>query len=454
MPEKLRNNRFLILVTALYGLELLLLVGFAMHTDKGAKLLFGKYSMGHLAFLAILAITAPFIPAFAHYITTKSKRKLSTGKEVIFTPRKKAAFLLASMTVLVLLVETVYQTKTALRPIGRPPDYLFGFHPFLQLVPEPMTYPGINRHGFKGPDFEKKKKPSTYRIFCLGGSTTLNPFLKVEESYPFKLWKILKKRYPDRNIQVQNAGMSYYTSQHSLINYLIRVKDFEPDMVVIFHGINDLVMSFTPPQFSIAGYDFRSDYSHYLGPQAFMFMDLMRQREPTISDASIVIRSTTNLFSARFFSDLRFKKTERIPWEVDHFPSLASFRRNMEALCHLTEDDGVILMLATQPFLYKTQMSEEEKSTLTFPWEHANDGVRQASISSMIGGMKQFNATTEELAKNYHFPLVNLEAEVTKSLTHFSDDVHFTPRGTSVVAKAIAEKIIQGGYLEDSETSK
>ena len=51
---------------------------------------------------------------------------------------------------------------------------------------------------------------------------------------------------------------------HLLIDYQLRVRQFEPDLIVVFEAINDLYRSFSPPWWAVG--EFRPDYSHYLGP--------------------------------------------------------------------------------------------------------------------------------------------------------------------------------------------
>ena len=71
-------------------------------------------------------------------------------------------------------------------------------------------------------------RPSrTFRIFTLGGSTTLGIGApSYEDTYPFKLQTMLRQRYPDVVIEVQNAGSAWYTTAHLLIDYQLRVRQF------------------------------------------------------------------------------------------------------------------------------------------------------------------------------------------------------------------------------------
>src|SRR5919201_3110956 len=175
-------------------------------------------------------------------------------------------FLIGTAVALLLLIgsvailEQVFRAKFAEQvnqeALRHPP------HPFLQVLTASQV--PVNSHGFRGEPIELRKPPRTFRIFALGGSTTLGIGNAYEDTYPFKLQSMLRQRYPDINIEVQNAGSAWYTTAHVLINYQLRVRRFEPDLIIVFEAINDLYRSFSPPWWAVG--EFKPDYSHYLGP--------------------------------------------------------------------------------------------------------------------------------------------------------------------------------------------
>ena len=435
------NNRGKAALAILYAGNLLLFAGFALHSDTGQELILGKYALPYFLFLIVLLVPLPFLPKFVRFLATPSKRKMKDGLTLEITAQRKVAYLATVTLLAVVLMESFYQVFKSMRPSGKPPDYMLQFHPFLQIVPSELTYTGINRHGFRGPEIEENKGTGVYRIFCLGGSTTFNPFLEFEDSYPRRLEKLLKAKHPNRKIELQNAGMGWYTSQHSLINYLIRVRRFKPDLVVVMHGINDLFRSFSPPAYAIRGIGYRSDYSHFLGPQADLFMDLSQQREPALADAVFMVREGTNFFTRNFFSDLRYRAKQNQAVPVTKFQSLPSFMRNMESLVGLTNSHGVRVILVTQPFFYRPDLTEDERRVIKLPQELTTDGARQADLSSMANGMNQFNEVVRRLAKEKKLPLVDAEPALPKTLEFFKDDVHYTPKGSQRLAEQVAKMI-------------
>src|SRR6478735_5544423 len=63
-------------------------------------------------------------------------------------------------------------------------------HPFMQAVPA-MAVDHVNAQGFRGDDVALMKPPKTFRIFTIGGSTTLGVTNPYADSYPFLLQTLL-----------------------------------------------------------------------------------------------------------------------------------------------------------------------------------------------------------------------------------------------------------------------
>ena len=57
-------------------------------------------------------------------------------------------------------------------------------------------------------------------------------------AWPATLQEKLRRKYPDRNREVVNAGVPGYTSVEQRINFMLRISQLEPDAIVIYHGNN------------------------------------------------------------------------------------------------------------------------------------------------------------------------------------------------------------------------
>lgn len=125
-------------------------------------------------------------------------------------------------------------------------------HRYIGFYPTPNYVKGKDRHnalGYRGDEIDVPKPAGQFRIACLGGSTTYTSDVKdYRDSYPYLLEKYLKsKGYKD--ITVVNAGAGSWSSWESLINFQFRVLDLDPDLIIVYHGINDISPRFVwPPE--------------------------------------------------------------------------------------------------------------------------------------------------------------------------------------------------------------
>jgi len=111
--------------------------------------------------------------------------------------------------------------------------------PTLGGLDENLVY--INSEGFRSPEFTKIKLENTYRIFTVGGSTTMGAGVLDNQTYPFYLQEIYDTAKIDFDVEVINVG---WPTHNSLLETdLIKTKllDFEPDLFIVFDGWNDVV---------------------------------------------------------------------------------------------------------------------------------------------------------------------------------------------------------------------
>ena len=86
--------------------------------------------------------------------------------------------------------------------------------------------------------FLKTKLPGALRIFCVGGSTTRGWPFHAKLSYPALLTLYLRDLFPNRIIEVINAGFmaSDSTSDLPLVTELL---EYNPDLILLYTGRNE-----------------------------------------------------------------------------------------------------------------------------------------------------------------------------------------------------------------------
>jgi len=104
-----------------------------------------------------------------------------------------------------------------------------------------ITEPNFNSHGFRGVEFSEIKSPNTYRIFMVGGSTMFGSGVSSDDT---TIPGILQKIFDSDNsitqkIEVINAGFGGENTK-SEFELLMDLNDFQPDLVIVYDGLNDL----------------------------------------------------------------------------------------------------------------------------------------------------------------------------------------------------------------------
>lgn len=95
----------------------------------------------------------------------------------------------------------------------------------------------INKHGFRGPDFELEKQKGVYRVLCLGDSTTFSVYVKEGKTYPEVLQRELAKDY--EQIEVINGGHPAWGTSDELRFLKERAIKLKPDLIVHLFCGND-----------------------------------------------------------------------------------------------------------------------------------------------------------------------------------------------------------------------
>lgn len=377
-------------------------LGFVLHRSSNPKIF--QYSLPYLLFIFVL-LSGILIP---HALNILIKRH----------GRRKILFAILPVVVLVLIVYSFFSILFKAKQEYR-------FDPFLQKAPPP-----INPASFEKPE-------GAFRIVALGGSTTRNTKLPEEKRYPTVLQNLLRKRYGPARIEVFNAGMEWYTTKHSLINYVTNLREWKPDLAIVMHGINDLYRSFSPSQFALGPHN--RLWSHFYGPS-------IHGAKPMTLEKLLLSK-----FLSIWCSQIRLKERD---FPLSRYVSIKEFEENFLRLIHYLKRDNLFVILLTQPSIYKDVMSKEELSILLFGKSVCTSRLNllqeeYPSPRSLRAAMKAFNNVTRRIAQSEGVPLVDLDLKIAKDLAHFRDDVHYTELGARELAQAVGKKIIQGGFIEE-----
>lgn len=295
---------------------------------------------------------------------------------------------------------------------------LSDYHAIVQLKPPPL------------PPFEERPD---LLIVCLGGSSTAWPDSSGID-WPSRIETRLGEVFPEQSVRVLNQGKEWFTSLHSLINFSTNLQQLKPDLVVVTHAINDLLLN---ADFSIfSNGPFRHDYGHFLGP----VRDLVHRK--TLHE--------------RVLERLGFRDEEYAAPEIvsSQFPGLRSFEANLINLYRLSGLPPERFILLSQPTLYKAEITDQEMQTLYMLNHEAVGNGKRWDFETALRGMNRYNEKTEQISDALGVHFLDLESVVPKTLEYFKDDVHYQDKAFPLIAKAVSQSIQESLSLSVAEKSR
>lgn len=283
---------------------------------------------------------------------------------------------------------------------------------------------GTNNIGvINGPDGCKnvEMKTSKIRVVCLGASTTGNYIQEGDNvySYPNLLEENLNIEKPGA-YEVINAGIGGYNSADILIFYLLRIQDLKPDIVILYHGYNDIRHYLSN--------GFKSDYSHsmvnfaakksvykinkYFPSIKISWINFLMNKLPFINVRNSLLKQ---IYSGRFDINL------------DPTIGLETYRRNITNLVQSIKNSGSRVILSSFCHYSHSSISKSQ-SNKTY------DKI-----------VKRENKITYNISKSENCEYLDVSSMILKNNHYFVDSIHFSPEGMKLLAKALSTKILGKG---------
>jgi len=96
-----------------------------------------------------------------------------------------------------------------------------------------------NSRGYPGREAAYGPHPGTFRIVCLGDSSTFGWGVGGEDAYPALLEREVALRHPGLRVEVVNLGICGYSSLQGRVLLEREALRYEPDVVSLSYGSND-----------------------------------------------------------------------------------------------------------------------------------------------------------------------------------------------------------------------
>lgn len=321
----------------------------------------------------------------------------------------------------------------------------------------------MNSRGLRGAELTPEHD---FQLLTLGGSTTECLLLNQDETCPHLLQAELSTR-SGRKVWVGNAGVSgHSTREHS--SQTPNLLDGYPDtnLVILLLGVNDLGLRLQQDAAYDEHFMDRTGTEEYLIARAFHNYPLrfrsdmpfykrleiyarLRRTKTRIKNLLLAFRPTGGgTIEDEFGKNLKRWRTNRanalrirnrLP---DMTAALNEYGRNLRRIITAALDRGARILLITQPSLWRSDLSDEERRQLW--WGGIGDFQREGaraefySVAALEEGMALYNRELIDICLEQHVDCLDLAGQVPKDIRAFYDGVHFTEAGARVVAREIA----------------
>ncbi len=320
----------------------------------------------------------------------------------------------------------------------------FKEHPYClyqSVENSPFPLP-TNSQGLIGKkEYTKIKKENTFRILVLGASPIerLPPeFENIKKNPNFTFTHFLEKslnnlkRIQDDNqtYEVLNLSSSGYTSYECLFSYICKGKNFNPDLIISYQGVNDVL-------WAIMTNEFKSDYSHAR-------KNNFKQNECLINNIICALPDSKYIdFIERLLVKFKFKKPNGLIYSITKKNLKIDPHYNSKKLEPFVENIKILNNLSN---LYSSKLLN-----LSFIWDK-NSPPNPSHIYKQLENMKHkkifkdhYNnyliEINERLKNSEELNFLDLnQFEIKKNFFH--DGVHFSLLGMKEIAKIVAEYII------------
>ena len=266
---------------------------------------------------------------------------LSTGKRRLFQ-----ALIISFPIVILAALEIV------LRLVDYGPDMQLFKSEILHGVEYRIMNSGIKDRYFAtvpfspsaSPDyFLARKPPGTYRIFFLGGSTTVGYPYWYNGSFSSFLRQHLKAAFPDRRIEVVNVGMTA-TNSFTTLDVARDLMEASPDLLVVYDGHNEFYGALGVSSRESLGQS-RALTNLYLRLLSFRTFVLVRA---AIAKTVSLFRHTPEQASRSTLMESLARGNEVPYGSPVYWRAWQSFRDNMRDLVDICRSRGVPVILSTQ----------------------------------------------------------------------------------------------------------
>lgn len=271
-----------------------------------------------------------------------------------------------------------------------------------------------NSHGFRCHEIGPKRQ---FRIVVIGGSCVWGTGATSNETtIPAKLEKALREEH-NFECEVINTGMSAYTSIQQLMLVAKQLIYLNPDLAVVYNGYNDIYVSTL-----VAGDSYQpNDSKLYYRLKSYLNNDI-NQESFAVPEKDI---TSVNIEDVRF-----------------NMGGILAYRKNMEMIVDILKGQGATSALFSEAYIGNTAKPLIGQENQFFEHIARFQRVYTRMYEGVVEACQHISRSRGVVFQDLRDPFDPNDGEV------FYDWVHLNDRGYEIVAKKMANTLVESGVLK------
>lgn len=281
---------------------------------------------------------------------------------------------------------------------------------------------------------------STYRIYAVGGSTTMQIHLDDRKTWTYLLQEALSATVrPD--VEVVNTGLYGLRAVHHLATMMETLR-LEPDMYLFMFGANDWMKQVFDEYKTLT--DRIQEYSldrTLLGlalDKSYTWMLKSHRGEETApmatdGGANVEAKAGEDRVDQYLLKRGSLYRDDKRTFTPQSVPP--DYVETLEEIVATCRRHAVTCVFTTQPIGYKQGISPEFKRSF---WMTPFDASYTLTFESAIRLAALYNDFLRRFAAERQLPLCDLDAAIEPSFENFYDEMHFNEQGAETVAAILS----------------
>ena len=291
----------------------------------------------------------------------------------------------------------------------------------------------INSKGFRGNEFSFKKKVKN-RIITFGGSTTIGLGSEINQTYPKNLEDKLKKK--DFDVEVLNFGLPAKSLNFIRELYFKEAFKYKPDIIIIYSNRNPTMYDSIGTKIMI---DERLDNDKIIRTNLILMDNVMTFR--------LLYKAYRKIINLTIKSDKIISPyKDDIKHNVFYFTD--QYYETLNEIINFSKKNSTKVVLVKQAFFFNPIIQKklrpyDLKESIEVLKNLKKDNIDQLNYHDSFWSVTNvvLNKTMDKFENHKNVIIVDPIESLLNSEENFTDFVHLSPRGNTILADKISDKI-------------